>query len=241
MGVTLNFDASRVQPSTGVGDPIPAGWYNVAVDESEMKPTTTGTGMYLKLRFNILDGQYVGRKLFVNLNLQNPNQQAVEIALKDLSAICHAVQHIHLADSSQLHGKPLKVRVGLKPADKEAGYDAQNVIKAYREINFVPEGAGGGAAPAFAPPAFGAPPASAGGPPAAPAGWGAPAPAAAGGQPWAAPGGAAPATTAAPATAPAWTPPAGGQPWAAPGAQAPAAAAGAAAAPAGAPPWAVPR
>ena len=42
----LNFDASRVAPATGELEPIPAAWYDVAMDASEMKPTkdaaTTG-------------------------------------------------------------------------------------------------------------------------------------------------------------------------------------------------------
>jgi hypothetical protein len=42
----LNFDASRVEPATGM-DAIPAGWYNVMVDQSEMKPTRYGDTWYL--------------------------------------------------------------------------------------------------------------------------------------------------------------------------------------------------
>lgn len=146
----LNFDATQVAPDAGFGDPLPTGWYNVQIDESEKKPVQpkpgdTGTvdGWYLKLRFNILDGQYAGRKLFEQLNLKNANPQTVEIAQKQLSAICHAVGVLKPQKSEELHGKPLKVRVGQKAAS--GGYDAGNKITSYKNINEAVDTAGGDA------------------------------------------------------------------------------------------------
>ena len=251
----LNFDARTVVPDAGQQDPVPAGWYKVVIDKSEMKPTKDGTGMRLELQFKIIDGQYTNRKIFEGLNLQNANPVAQEIAYKQLSAICHSVNVLVAEDSQQLHNIPLQVKVVLKPATGQ--YEAKNEIKAYKNINEVvapsPAAAAPGAPASFAPPpapaAF-APPAAPGSfapPPAAaaPATW-TPPPAA---QPWA---GTAPAAAAAPA-APAPAAPAALAPpaWAAaPAAVAPAAAAApavaAAPAPAAAPatgltpPWATP-
>lgn len=146
----LNFDATTVTPDAGVGDPLPTGWYNVSIDESDIKPTQDGTGAYLKLRFTVLDGQYQGRKLFENLNIRNNNQQTVEIAQRQLSAICHAVGVLKPGKSQELHDKPLKVRVGQKKA--EAGFDAGNKITAYKNVNEQVDVAGGDAGAA----AFGA-------------------------------------------------------------------------------------
>jgi hypothetical protein len=129
----LNFDATAVTPSTGVAEAVPAGWYNVAMDESSMKPTKNADGFYLEARFNILDGQYVGRKLFIRLNVRNANPIAQEIAYKDLSAICHATGVLQVADSTQLHGRPLKVKVKVRKATDE--YEASNDITAYKNIN----------------------------------------------------------------------------------------------------------
>lgn len=145
----LNFDATQVAPDAGQLDAIPAGWYNVSMDQSEMKPTKDGSGAYLECRFNILDGQYVGCKLFARLNLRNTNPVAQEIAYKQLSAIAHAVNILNVQDSSQLHGHPLKVKVKLRPASGE--YEASNEISAYKNIN---EQVGG---PAAAPAQSGAP------------------------------------------------------------------------------------
>jgi hypothetical protein len=170
----LNFDATQVAPDQGIGDPLPSGWYNVQIDESEMKPTQDGTGSYLKLRFSVMDGQYANRKLWEQLNLRNNNAQTVEIAQKQLSAICHAVGVLKPAKSEELHAKPFKVKVGQKPA--KDGYDAGNRIMAYKNINEQVDTAGGDAGAA----AFGA------GAPQAPAGFTAGAPASTPpAQPWA--------------------------------------------------------
>lgn len=243
----LNFDARTVVPDSGQQDPVPAGWYNVVIDKSEMKPTKDGTGMRLELQFKIIDGQYANRKVFEGLNLQNANPVTQEIAYKQLSAIAHAVNVLVVQDSSQLHNIPLKVKLSLKAATTQ--YDAKNEVKAYKNINEVvtqPTAAPVPGAPAAfgaAPAAFAPPPAAFAPPPAAaaPAAWAPPAAA----QPWAAPAPAqAPAPVAqAPAPAPAQAAPA----WAAapapaqapaPAEQAPAPAAAPAQATGIVPPWA---
>lgn len=146
----LNFDASQVAPNTGVPDAFPAGWYNAAIDESEMKPTKDGTGTYLQVRYSVLDGQYQGRKVYQRLNLRNSNPVAQEIAYGELSAICHATGIMQVQDSQQFHNVPLKIKVKLRPADGQ--YEASNEISAVKHINEQVGDAGapaGGAAPSY--------------------------------------------------------------------------------------------
>ena len=144
----LNFDASQVAPNTGNPDPIPAGWYNAQIDESEMKPTKDGTGTYLQLRFSVVEGQYANRKVYARLNLRNSNPVAQEIAYHELSAICHATGVMQLQDSQQLHGIPMKIKVKLRAASGD--YDASNEIGSYKHINEQVDGAApaSGGAPA---------------------------------------------------------------------------------------------
>lgn len=204
----LGFDATQVQPDSGQLDPIPAGWYNVMVDESDLKPTSDGMGARLAVRFTVIDGQFANRKIYTGFNVRNSNPVAQEIAFKQLSALAHAVGVLQVQDSQQLHGIPLKVRVKIRPP--KDGYDAQNDITAYKNINedVGNSGAGAPAAPAApgapaAPAGFGtaAPPAAPAAPAAAPgAGWGG-APA----QPWQQPAAAAAPAASAP---PPFTPPA---------------------------------
>ena len=64
------FNANEVDPAVGF-DPIPAGKYLAIITESEMKPTKAGTGQYLQLTFQVLEGQYKGRLVWARLNLDN--------------------------------------------------------------------------------------------------------------------------------------------------------------------------
>jgi hypothetical protein len=110
------FDANTVDPAVGFV-PIPEGDYLAAIVASETKPTKAGTGSYLELTIEVLEGEFKGRKLWSRLNLDNPNQQAVDIARAELSAICRAVGVLTPADSSELHDKPLSIQVVQKKRD----------------------------------------------------------------------------------------------------------------------------
>lgn len=149
----FQFDARQVAPSTGY-DIVPAGWYNAMVDESSIKPTNDGTGTLLNVRYNILDGQYQGRKIFGRFNIRNANAMAQEIAYRDLSALAHSVGVLEIQDSEQLHGKALKIKVKVRPA--KDGYEESNEITSWKNVN---EQVGAVAsAPVAAPQMFQAPP-----------------------------------------------------------------------------------
>jgi len=122
------FDANRVEPSADY-DPLPAGKYLAVITESEMKPTKAGTGQYLQLTFEILDGQFKGRKVWARLNLANSNEMTVKIAQAELSAICRAVGVLAPTDSVELHNLPLVITVKCKKRDDTG--DVTNEIKGY--------------------------------------------------------------------------------------------------------------
>lgn len=145
---TFNFDASKIAPTTSFA-PIPAGQYLSHITESDLVATKDGTGQMLKLTFEILDGQFKGRKIWNNLNVQNQNQDTMKYALSDLSAICHATGNIQLQDSAALHFKPLKIKVVIGEAKN--GYEARNNIKGYESANGATPAATGFAAPAASP------------------------------------------------------------------------------------------
>lgn len=108
-----NFDANQVDPNNEF-DPLPAGKYLAVIVESETKPTKSGSGSYLELKFQLLDGPYKGRFVWARLNLQNPNATAVQIARAELSAICRAVGVMQPRDSIELHNLPLVITVKCK-------------------------------------------------------------------------------------------------------------------------------
>lgn len=141
----LNFDATTVAPSKGF-DPIPGGWYDAKITGSEVKPTKDGSGMRLNLTFEVIGGEFNGRKVFEGLNIKNKSEKAQQISQENLSAICHAVGVLNLVQSEQLHGHPMKIKVKVKPAVD--GYEARNEIAAWENINHKTNGGTPGAASA---------------------------------------------------------------------------------------------
>jgi hypothetical protein len=101
-----------------------------------MQDNSAKNGQFLKLELEILEGDQAGRKLFDRLNLDNQNAQAVEIAQRTLSAICHATGKLAIADSEELHGVPLIAVVKVDPGRTHNGkeYGPSNSIKTYKAI-----------------------------------------------------------------------------------------------------------
>ena len=126
-----NFNAEEVEPSSSY-EPIPAGWYRAIISASEIKPTRDGYGEYLSLTLQVIEGQYANRLVFARLNLKNANEKAVDIARKDLAAICRAVGVMSPRSSEELHDKPLMIKVKVRPASGE--YEASNDIGGYKAV-----------------------------------------------------------------------------------------------------------
>lgn len=139
----LQFNAAQVEPQKSNFDPLPAGNYVAQVVESDIKPTKSGQA--LNLTFEVLDGAHRNRKVWARLNIKNDSAKAQEIAQAQLSALCHAIGVINLTDTQQLHAKPVRIRVKVRPAD--GNYAASNDVTGFEAV---PGGAVPAAAPAFA-------------------------------------------------------------------------------------------
>jgi len=132
---SLNFKAEEIDVSDQLikYPPIPEDIYKAVIIDSEMKPTKAGNGAYLELKFEVIDSQYEGKWIKARLNLENETQKAVEIAQRDLSSICRAIGKQAIADSEELHHKPLQIKVVIQPP--RGDYPASNGIKAYFPAN----------------------------------------------------------------------------------------------------------
>lgn len=107
-------------------DALPAGEYLAVIEKSDYVSTKAGTGMILRLTYQIIDGPLKGRKLFENLNLENPSTQAQQIAIRTLNSIGVATGVMEIEDSSLLHNIPMKINVKVKD---DAVYGKGNLIK----------------------------------------------------------------------------------------------------------------
>lgn len=147
----FSFDATQVAPSESF-DLLPAGDYKAIITASALKPLKSGGGIGLALTFEVVEGEFNGRKVWAHLNVQHSNQQAQNIAQRDLSAICHAIGVTKLTNTEALHNKVMGVKVKIKPEDGQ--YAAKNEIKGYvpaTSVAAAPVGAARRAAPAVTP------------------------------------------------------------------------------------------
>ena len=124
----LKFDSGEVVEDNDFAA-LPDGEYPCIISESEMKETNAKTGKYLQLRLDIISGPYKNRVIFDRLNLQNPNDKAVEIAKKQLASLCRATGRLKIKDSSELHNIPVMARLKFKKGNGE--WDDSNDVKKY--------------------------------------------------------------------------------------------------------------
>ena len=95
---------------------LPEGWYTAQIVKSEVKDTSKKDGKRLNLQFKIIGGEFDKRVVFEGLNIVNPNPQAVEISKRLMNSIYDAIGVEEIEDTQELHGIPMKVKLGIKPA-----------------------------------------------------------------------------------------------------------------------------
>jgi hypothetical protein len=131
----VHFDISTYEAPKSDYDPLPKGEYMAIVTESQMKITKAGTGEYLALSMQIIEGKHSGRKIWENLNLHNPNEVAETIARANLKAISEACGFAELDDTDQLNDIPFILVLDIDRKDS-----TRNRVMGYKR-------AGSGSAP----------------------------------------------------------------------------------------------
>ena len=156
----FGFDVSDVTPDTGATggsyDPIPDGEYVLKALDAEEKATSAGTGSYIKVKFEVVKGEYTGRLIWQNFNINNPSEKAQRIGRQQMVAWATACGKPDADDTDKLLDKPFSAAVSIEKGT--GGYSDSNRIKAFL---FNQEAAPAKAAPKpAAKPAPAAPPAS---------------------------------------------------------------------------------
>ena len=71
---------------------VTPGKYSALIEKAELKPNKKLTGHLISLQLQILDeGPFKGRKIFDNINIQNPSAECVRIGLRALRALVEAM------------------------------------------------------------------------------------------------------------------------------------------------------
>ena len=117
------FNPLSVEPQDDITF-IKPGKYSVLIEKAEVKITNKRTGHLISLQMQVLDeGPFKGRKVFDNINIQNPSTQCVEIGMRTLAALAQAIGIVAVEDTSQLLNQVVVAHVKVK--------DEQNSVRTY--------------------------------------------------------------------------------------------------------------
>ena len=114
-------------------DLLPAGEYSAQAIEGEKKDTQSG-GTMLIFTFEILEGEFQGRRIWDRLNYVNSNPEAQRIARKALGKFAVAAGLAGFEDTDDFLWKPVRISVTVRK-DKNGQYPDQNAIGKYSPYN----------------------------------------------------------------------------------------------------------
>ena len=125
----LGFSASEYENEQRVYEPLPKGEYILKATEAELKETKRGDGAYLAVTFEVAKGDKVGRKIWQNFNIHNPNETAQRIGREQVSNWARACGNPNAQDSDQLLEVMFTAVVGIEKG--KDGYEDRNKIDAF--------------------------------------------------------------------------------------------------------------
>jgi hypothetical protein len=129
------FDASKVDPQSDY-TPLKPGTYPMWIVDSEVRPNKSNTGMIIDIKLEVTDGEGKGRQVRDFINFMHEKEQVQEIGQRQFSALCHAAGLSNVKDTTELHHKPLVVKVDVEESsyvskEGENKTSMQNRVKAY--------------------------------------------------------------------------------------------------------------
>jgi len=124
------FDASQ-HDSPGDFDLIPAGVYTAIMVKSEFKDGKKPGSKYINTQWQIVEGEHAKRVFFHMFTWENENERSVNIGKGQWSDVCRSVGIELPNDTSDLHDKPLFVKLAIK---SQKDYDDKNVAKSFTSL-----------------------------------------------------------------------------------------------------------
>ena len=89
--MTFVFRREQADNYSDALDCLPAGKYRVMITSVETKETRSGTGRYMRLKMQVLDGQYANWSTTDMINIENDNKKAEEIGWQQLKKLVKAI------------------------------------------------------------------------------------------------------------------------------------------------------
>lgn len=91
--MAFNFDPNTFVPENN-REPLPLGDYWLEVESIAYKETKNGLGKYVACTIDVLAPEdFKGRKVFVNMNVDNQNATAQNIGQQEFGGLCNAIQY----------------------------------------------------------------------------------------------------------------------------------------------------
>ena len=121
----MNFDASAVELDDGeyttskYDIPVPEGSYLAEIVFQNEKENDKKTGRYVHVKWEIAEGEHLGRWIPEWINYIHESETAQRIAKKQLKKLCDALGIDKMTDTeAQLQGKRAIITVGIDRRDK---------------------------------------------------------------------------------------------------------------------------
>lgn len=122
------FTLDSVPAPTNNYDAIPAGMYEATIANAEIKDSKSG-GKYINVRYDITGPAHIGRVVFGMITIANANPKAEEVGRQQLGELIRAIGLDKLADTDQLIGGSLIIKLDVKESEK---YGSQNRVRGFR-------------------------------------------------------------------------------------------------------------
>jgi hypothetical protein len=144
------YTAQGLEQQSQSFEAFPAGDYNLIVSDITDGPFGNGSGHKVDITFEVVDGEYKGRKLFDLIALVHTNPEWAQGTQARLDALCAVAGFPALEAFSQLLNTMVHAKVFIEK-DKTGEYDPKNKID---KILGPAKAGGGAAAPAMGAPAM---------------------------------------------------------------------------------------
>ncbi|MDB4401412.1 DUF669 domain-containing protein [bacterium] len=118
---------------------VPAGRYTMVVIDTDLMLTKKAKeandpklGQYIKVRFQIVSGEFQNRVIFQNFNVVNPNPKASEIGHQQFRNLLECCGIKKITDTSEIHQKVVVADIKNTP---DTGYGVGVDVKRYHAVS----------------------------------------------------------------------------------------------------------
>ena len=125
----FGFSTEDYQASDNEFTVMPKGEYRLRATEAEAKDTKKGDGQYLAVTFEVHSGEFKGRKIWQNFNINNPSDKAQAIGREQVAGWARAAGKPNARDSDDLIDRPFNCVLDIEKGT--GGYSDKNFIKSF--------------------------------------------------------------------------------------------------------------